>query len=263
MLANVTGMGGLRKETQDGAEEEQCLAAFSAAGSRAVQASWPRGSLLALRRDTRALAQPVSAQSIQHCHCDQARSYPMPPHLALKPRGQTTAAEQPHLPHHSCAPRCLGLPWSCDPLGLPVPHSLYPKRKSACTGPPGSSLHPDPACPWPPHAPAATCSPNTRESGAVPSALRRDALKSISPICLSEQSRLCPAQPPQSPPDGWKICPTTKGTPGSGCFVHPEKSRQLCQTAATGQIARGCPPIGDGEKTLLHGRGIARGTKPG
>lgn len=57
------------------------------------------------------------------------------------PPGQITGAahrgtaEQPHLPHHSCTPCCLGLPGSCDPLVLPVPLSLSSRRKFACTAP--------------------------------------------------------------------------------------------------------------------------------
>lgn len=181
----------------------------------------------------------------------------MPPRLALQ---QNQKAEAPraarsppgqimptiHVPHTVWAHLGAVTPLACLSHTLCPPEGNFP----LATPCPSSDLQ---------HKPSGEHS-NRRVSRGFPSPLYRDALASekLQPHLPSRGEPASPAQPPQSPPDGWETCPAPKGTPGSSCFVHPEESWQLHQTAATGQTARRCPPIGMEKGTAPRQRDCKR-----
>lgn len=121
---------------------------------------------------------PVPYPHVLHCsRTRRLKPQGLKPAAPPRHRGCTQGtAKQPHHLHHSCTPHCLGLPGSCDLLGLPVPHSLSPEGN----------------LPPLPHTPAATCSTSRGVSapteGRAVGSLQPFTemlwpLKSISPTC--------------------------------------------------------------------------------
>lgn len=86
--------------------------------------------------------------------------------------------------------------------------------------------------------------PDTRASSGLPSALYRDALKSISPTCPGEESWPHGAQPPQSPPDGWETCPAPKGTPGPAALCTLRNPGSSAKLQPWGKLQGGVHPSG-------------------